>query len=187
MGRLKRYSTVNSFAVMCLLGLLGMLALLVIILGSGFYQRVMETTGSTDQLRATANYISNRLRCSTENTVFKELLGAEVIGIKMGDSYDCLYFYDGWIMELAIADEGDFIPENGQRLIQAENVDLTFRENLGLLNVSVTPISQAAPAFGFDLAIELEEEFSFPAQTTVAPPVISLEEALQQAEELDTP
>lgn len=186
MGKFKRYSTVNSFAVLCLLGLLGMLSLLVIIMGSGFYQQVMNTTGSTDQLRATANYISNRLRCSSEDTVFKEIMGAEVIGIKMGGSYDCLYFYDGWIMELAIGSESDFVPENGQKLIKAQAMDFTVREDEGLLDVSVTP--EGVGEFSFELAIGFGDEFKFPSGENLAvPPVLSLEEALREAEGLNEP
>lgn len=116
--RSRKYATVNSLAILCILGLFTLLSLLVIVLGAGFYQRITARVTATDELRASLNYVANKVRfADSARTTLQEEDGIPVISLQQEGYTDYVYYYKGNVMELSVMDSMVFLPDSGDILI----------------------------------------------------------------------
>ena len=113
--------------------------LTVLLSGADTYQRLVARDENAFCQRTCVQYISNRLRQlpltgEAEVTDFYGescLVLPETIG---GERYlTRVYRWDGWIRELFTPEQGSYLPEQGERLIEAKG--LTFQREGSLLSV----------------------------------------------------
>ena len=113
----------------------------VLLSGADTYQRLVSRDQDTYGQRTCVQYISNRVRQTAlpgkaEVTSFEGescLVLPETID---GTEYVTrVYCYDGWIRELFTLRDGDFLPEEGEKLLEAEG--LSFSIKSGLLSVEL--------------------------------------------------
>jgi hypothetical protein len=53
-----------------------------------------------------------------------------------GESYVTrVYSYDGWLMELFSPENGEFVPENGEKILQVNSLSLEREDNLFTIEI----------------------------------------------------
>ncbi len=134
----------SAFAGFAAMALFALCLLCVLLAGAGVYGR-LAAAGQEDYVRRTAaHYVSTRVRQS-DGSVTVEPFGenrALVFSEKIeNESYlTYLYVYEGWLMELFSAQNSDFSPEDGEKLLQiggffcrlqGERLDVTLTDQLG--------------------------------------------------------
>lgn len=130
----------SDLAALLVLGVFALCVLLVLLTGADVYGKLVDR-GQGDYTRRTATqYIATRIHQADQGAVTLEnfagqeaLVLWETIG---GSSYlTRVYCYEGWLWELFTAEGGNFSPEDGQRLLEAET--LSFSLENGLLKAEI--------------------------------------------------
>lgn len=131
-------SSVNTLVVLGLLGLFAVLCLFVVVLGAGFYQKLTNHLNDNDQIRASLNYVANKVRMLDEDAVLslEEWDGLSVLVLEDSEYTDCIYFYGGRLMEQAVSVPADFDPVYGEALIPVYDFSMELTDN-GCLSLSV--------------------------------------------------
>lgn len=116
--------------------------LAVLLTGADVYQRLAVRDQHSYDQRTVAQYLTTRVRQADRlNDVRIEPFGGqdalvftEVID---GSTYETLvYCYDGYLRELFAAAGGDFLPEDGEKVLAAQS--LSIRQTGQLLDVELT-------------------------------------------------
>ena len=113
--------------------------LLVLLSGADVYRRLTEEGENQYALRTAAQYITTRVR-QAEAVEIGTFDGLDTLQFREtvdGREYlTRIYCYDGALRELFTADGGQFLPEDGETLLNAQALSLSL-EN-GLLRVEIT-------------------------------------------------
>ena len=134
-------SKMNGLVVLLLFSILAICIMGVLLTGASAYQRLSERDNSGYERRTAAQYIATRVRHADRNgAVFvrdfegeRALILREVI-----DGYDyetMVDYHDGWLWELFVPVDSGFLPQDGIRLLELQ--DLEFQVNDGLLTAKV--------------------------------------------------
>ena len=113
--------------------------LLVLLSGADVYQRLTAEGENQYARRTAAQYLTTRVRQAEDVTVgdFAGLDALEFRETVNGRGYITrVYCYEGDLRELFTPAEGNFLPEDGEKLLQAEDLSLSLEENL--LQVQIT-------------------------------------------------
>lgn len=116
-------------------GVFALCLLLVLLTGADVYGKLVDR-GQGDYTRRTATqYLATRVRQADQVSVtVEDFDGLETIVLREqigGSTYlTRVYCYDGWLWELFTAEGGEFSPEDGQRLTEAENLSLKLENGL---------------------------------------------------------
>lgn len=130
---------VNHLLTLILFGVFALCVLSVLLTGGGAYKRLTERDQNAYLQRTCIQYLSTKVRQGDTPSITSfggndALLLPQVIG---EETYVTrIYCYDGWLRELFSDPEGAFLPEDGEKILEAEHLALTL-EN-GLLTLSVT-------------------------------------------------
>lgn len=120
-----------SFTVfaLCILG--------VLLAGAGGYRRLIKSGESQFEKRTVLQYIATRVRQSETAAVedfggkdclaFRETIGGKVYVTRV-------YCHEGWLRELFCAEDAAFLPEDGEKILETE--DLSFSLEEGCLTVT---------------------------------------------------
>jgi len=122
----------DALVVLVLFGVFAVCILSVLLTGADAYQRLSQRDGRSYDRRTAAQYLSTRIRqadrlgsVSVEDfggvdaLIFREDIG--------GDIYEtAVYCYDGWLRELFTAEDSGMLPEDGERVLEAECLELTL-------------------------------------------------------------
>lgn len=132
---------IDGLASLLLFGVFAACVLMVLLTGADAYRRLTERDQAAFDRRSCTQYIATRVRQTDR------LGGIEVVDFGGGDALllgadedyaTWLYCRDGWLMELYCYAEEPLEPEDGERLLEAERMELSLEE--GLLTVTiVTP------------------------------------------------
>ena len=108
--------------------------------GAGIYRRLTQRDQQGFNSRTCAQYIATRVRQAPGQVKVASfgdgdaLVIPETIG---GKTYlTRVYCFDGWLMELFTAESGSFDPQDGEKLLPAQNLALTIED--GLLSVCLS-------------------------------------------------
>lgn len=133
---MKHHSTkLTDLAALLVFGVFTVCVLLVLLTGADVYGKLVGR-GQEDHTRRTATqYIATRVRQADQNAVNVEdfdgqqaLVLREQIG---GETYlTRVYSYEGWLWELFSAENGNFSPEDGQRLLEVESLSFSLETEL---------------------------------------------------------
>ena len=131
----------EGLLVLLLFGVLAACILSVLLTGAGAYRRLTERDDAAYDRRTATQYVATRVRQADEvGGVSVETVGdadalvfAEEID---GYLYETrIYYYDGYIRELFAEAGYDFLPEDGEKVMEA--VGMTITEENGCLHCSI--------------------------------------------------
>ena len=127
-----RKRNINALAVLLLFGLFAVCILSVLLTGADAYRRLAQRDRLSYDRRTAGQYLSTRVRQAdrlgqvsvTDFGGVDALVFAEEIE---GEDYETLvYCYDGYLRELFALAEGDFLPEDGEKVLRAESLSLSL-------------------------------------------------------------
>lgn len=122
------------FAV-CVLG--------VLLTGAGVYKRLVGSGGEDYSRRTAAQYVTTRVRqADRAGSVGVEDFGGQdalVLREEIGDNmyFTRVYCFDGWIRELFTAESGDFSPEDGEKVLEAEGLSFAMEGSSLLAQITL--------------------------------------------------
>ena len=112
----------------------------VLLTGAGAYRRLTQRDQEAYSRRTCAQYIATKVRQAPGDVSLAPFGEGDALvlaeDIEEETYLTRVYCWDGWLRELFAAGDGDFSPEDGEKIIQAQ--DLSLRLNDGLLSIRVT-------------------------------------------------
>ena len=132
----------------------------VLLVGAGAYSRLTRRDSHAYDTRTALQYVTARVRqAPAPNQVsVTRFDGVDALTVTQRvDGQDYLtrvYCYEGWLMELFCAADGQFEPRDGEKLLPVESLELDMRGEL----IYVT-LTQGEP---YDLVLYLEGEGAEP-------------------------
>jgi len=124
-----------------LLGIFAVSILSALLAGAGVYSRLTRRGDHAYDSRTGLQYVATKVRQASapdaiQVTDFGGVDALTVIEQVDGEDYATrIYCYDGWLMELFCAAQSDFVPEDGERMLRAQSLELEWRG--GLLHVQL--------------------------------------------------
>ena len=123
---------IDALAVFLLFGLFAVCILSVLLTGADAYRRLAQRDQLSYDWRTAGQYLSTRVRQAdrlgqvsvidfggTDALVFTEEIE--------GEDYETLvYCYDGYLRELFALADGNFLPEDGEEVLQAQSLSLSL-------------------------------------------------------------
>lgn len=137
-------SHIEGLLVLVLFGVFAICILAVLLTGAGAYERLVERQQEAYSKRTVPQYITTKVRqADVQGAVrigdFGGVESLELIEYLADEEYVTrIYCYDGSLRELFAAASGDFSPEDGESILEAEQVDFSLED--GCLRVAVTTI-----------------------------------------------
>ena len=137
MRRFRSKHHIDGLLILLLFGVFAASVLAVLLSGAGTYRRLSERDDRSYDRRTAAQYVSARVRQADRAGAVSvrtfegcpALILSEEIG---GESYETrIYHYDGYLRELFASAEGDFLPEDGEKVLPLEGF-LVYPEEPGL-------------------------------------------------------
>ena len=131
----------SMIAALIVLALFAVGILSVLLGGAGAYRRLTARDQQAYEDRTCSQYLATKLRQAScadavEVLPFGDTDALRITQILEGEVYETrIYCHDGWLMELFSMSEGDFSPEDGERLVQAMAMELQLED--GLLSVRI--------------------------------------------------
>lgn len=108
--------------------------------GAGVYRRLTSRDRASYDSRTCLQYIATRVRQApgqVRTAVFGDGDALVIPETVEQETYlTRVYCHDGWLMELFAAADGDFSPEDGEKLLPAQGIAL--EQDDGLLKVMLT-------------------------------------------------
>lgn len=134
-------SRLGDFAVLLTFGMFALCILLVLLGSARLYQNLTERDLRSYDARTVTQYLSTRLhQADRENALAVEdfedttaLCIRETIGKR--EFITRIYCYDGYLRELFTPVTGKFSPEDGEKLLPAEDLAVSMTDNLLQLQV----------------------------------------------------
>lgn len=124
------------------LGLLGMLALLVVIMGAGVYRSVVQSQTEVEQAGISLSYVQNKVRSydAIDAVGVENRNGIETLILReapQDDDYATLiYYYDGALREYVLFPGDDFVPADGDNIIELGDFSATLTGRQLVLRVT---------------------------------------------------
>jgi len=124
----------HDLAPVVLLGLFALCILAVLLMGAGVYGDVVLQDRHAYAQRTCAGYLSARLRQapSADAVAISDFGGGALVITEAIDGicYSTrIYCHNGWLMELFAAEERDFAPEDGEKLLEARALELKKQDD----------------------------------------------------------
>lgn len=138
----KNKSHIEGLVVLVLFAVFALCILAVLLTGAGAYGRLVERQQSAYTERTVPQYIATKVRQADEAGAirigeFGGVESLEFLTVYGEDAYITrIYCYDGYLRELFAAEKGNFKPEDGEKILAAEQVD--FNLNGKCLYVEIT-------------------------------------------------
>lgn len=129
---------------MVLFAVFALCILAVLLTGAGAYGRLVERQQSAYTERTVPQYIATKVRQADESGAIRigEFGGVESLEFTNeygGEEYVTrIYCYDGYLRELFATASGVFKPEDGEKIIAAEQVDFSMAN--GCLCIGITSV-----------------------------------------------
>lgn len=108
--------------------------------GAGIYRRLTLRDRASYDSRTCLQYIATRVRQAPSQVRTAVFGDGDALVISETVEHETyltrVYCHDGWLMELFAAEDGDFSPEDGEKLLPAQGIALELDN--GLLKVMLT-------------------------------------------------
>ncbi len=114
----------------------------VLLTGAKIYRNLVRVDASAYDSRTCSQYLASKIRqAPSPDAVCVEVFwGTEALVITQnidGDAYVTrIYCHDGWLMELFSIADGEFSPEDGDKVLPASNLSVTQQQDLLLISVT---------------------------------------------------
>ncbi|MBR4284342.1 MAG: DUF4860 domain-containing protein [Anaerotignum sp.] len=132
----------GSLLALILFGVFAACVLLVLWLGADGYQRMTERDRRVYENRTAVQYLTTRVRQAdgAESIFVEDFMGLDALVLTENfedEVYETkLYCHDGWMMELYTAKDAELSPADGEKILQAEEIQVSLED--GLLQVMLT-------------------------------------------------
>lgn len=141
--RREKDHSLNGLLALLLFGIFAACMLSVLLMGADAYQRLTERDRESYESRTVAQYIATRVRQADRSGgisagAFGGSDALELWETIDGEAYVTrVYCHDGWLRELFTDASGDFAPEDGEPVLEAESLSVSL-SGAGLLTVEIT-------------------------------------------------
>lgn len=155
--RLKQQS-ITALAALLMFGIFAAGILSVLLSGAGAYQRLTERDRLAYDSRTCAQYVATKVRqAGVPGAVHVESFGGVdalvIVQVYDGVEYwNRIYCHDGWLKELFTAAQGEFAPEDGEKILPAQKLELERQD--GLLRIELTDGNGTAMEWNLTLRAE---------------------------------
>ncbi len=162
MNKKEHKSHIEGLLVLVLFGVFAICILAVLLTGAGAYKRLVERQQGTYGTRTVPQYIATKVRqADTQGAVrIGDFGGVEALELtdwmSEKEYITRIYCYDGYLRELFSEAKGEFSPEDGECILEAEQVDFSMEENC--LYVAVTDAEGEKTEFKLALRSTKEEK-----------------------------
>lgn len=134
MKKMNSQQSLSAVAAMLVLAVFAVSILGVLLGGAGIYQRLVSKTDRAYDSRTCVQYLSSKVR-QAPGTVSLAPFGegtALVISQMYGEKeyLTRVYCHQGWLMELFCAADGSFSPEDGEKILPVDKLELSIRDGL---------------------------------------------------------
>lgn len=133
---------IDNLLVLLLFGVFAICILSVLLTGADAYQRISDRDQLSYDQRTAAQYLTTRVRQADRlgDVAICRFEGQDALAfteVIEGDTYETLvYCYDGYLRELFVAAGGHFMPEDGEKVLAAQ--ELSIQRDGQLLGVKLT-------------------------------------------------
>lgn len=117
----------DGLAALVLFAVFASCILAVLLTGAKAYRGITQRDQEAYGARTAVQYVAQRVRQSDAlyGIGVEDFGGAPSLVLDKGDPYITrLYCHDGWLMELYCAADEEFAPEDGERVIEAQELEL---------------------------------------------------------------
>ena len=124
--------TLTGLAALLLLGLFGLGTLGVLLQGASAYRALAARDETAQQHRTCIQFLSTKVRQapSAQSVSLSDFGGGALVIQEELEGQTCLtriYCHEGWLMELFTVGEGDFRPEDGEKILPLERLSFTLQ------------------------------------------------------------
>lgn len=118
----------DGLIILLMFGLFAACILMVLLTGAGAYSRLTERDRLAYDRRVCTQYIAERVRqADTAGGVGVEPFGGTTALTLTQDGYVTrVYWYDGYMMELYTAEDSQLEPQDGERIMELEGLNLSM-------------------------------------------------------------
>lgn len=138
----RRSSRIDIIFVFSLFFLFTILSLTIVGMGSKLFQKTAKTVESSYESQTSLSYVSNKIRYlgGEVSVIQQDEFPVLVINENIEDENykTTIYFYNGFLYEQFLYDDEEFVPENGDTIMQLEYFNVTQEENILHLEVITT-------------------------------------------------
>jgi len=132
--------SISSLASLAVLALFAVVILSTLLSGADIYSRLNERDKISYSTRTVSQYVITKVRqIESPESIKVDAFGdsdALLLSQTIEDtSYlTRIYCYDGWLMELFTEENGEFEPQDGEKIIELDSIEFSFDGNI--LNTS---------------------------------------------------
>ena len=129
---------IDGFIALLLFGVFAVCVLAVLLTGADAYRRLTRRDNAAYDRRTCVQYVATRVRQADtlDGVSVEDFGGTACLALRDGDYVTRVYCYDGWLMELYCAGGSELDPEDGERVMAAQALDLSLED--GLLTIAAT-------------------------------------------------
>lgn len=137
-----RKHKLDGLITLLLFGVFAACILSVLLTGADVYRRLTARDQAAYARRTCVQYVATKVRQAPSGAALSVEDFGGTDALVMGEDIDGeayltrIYCYDGWLRELFTYAGGEFYPEDGEKIIEARQMDLSLED--GLLTVSIT-------------------------------------------------
>ena len=141
--RREKDHSLNGLLALLLFGIFAACVLSVLLMGADAYQRLTERDRESYESRTVAQYIATRVRQADRSGGISAGAFGGSDALELWETIDVeayvtrVYCHDGWLRELFTDASGDFAPEDGEPVLEAESLSVSL-SGAGLLTVEIT-------------------------------------------------
>ncbi len=142
---MRRHTGAGTIASLLLTCVFAVTLLMALVTGAGVYRRVAEQSERGSERRLGLTYITAKVLSSDEAGQVEAGAFGDSGAVYLYEDLDgldyetILYVHDGWLMELFCEKEWELEPGDGERIAQAERLEVT--RDGGLLRLGYTGAS----------------------------------------------
>lgn len=146
---MKRTSKLTDLLALTVFAVFALCVLLVLLTGAKVYRNLVNAGGESYTARTAAQYVTTRVRQAQTVTVedfggCQALILPETVGEQTYITR--VYCYDGYLRELYCAEEAALSPEDGEKVMEAESLDLTLEGTLLTARIGSQTLTLYLPA-----------------------------------------
>ena len=133
---------VTGLIALVLFGVFAVCVLSVLLTGADVYHRLTVRDREAYARRTGIQYVATKVRQAQAGSAVAVSDFGGVDALELYEDIDGeryvtrIYSYDGWLRELFTAVEGEFLPGDGEKVIEAGDMELTL--DSGLLDIALT-------------------------------------------------
>lgn len=130
---------IDGLVALLLFGVFAACVLVVLFTGADAYRRLTDRDQAAYERRTGVQYIATRVRQADHagGIAVEDFGGVDALVLGADEVYASrVYCYDGWLMELYTLAEEPMEPQDGQRILEAQDLELSLED--GLLKAVLT-------------------------------------------------